>query len=75
MKKVARIVRFLLENDALSLGDLDEIWRIQAGRHDVIAQNVEFLIIQSVKYFSANHLDQLFDSFKVWIYALVYVIT
>ncbi|KAM3174245.1 hypothetical protein ACTXT7_010932 [Hymenolepis weldensis] len=64
VKKVARIVRFLLENDALSLGDLDEIWRTQTGRHDVIAQNVEFLIIQSVKYFSANHLDQLFDSFK-----------
>nr|CDS32213.1 ubiquitin carboxyl terminal hydrolase [Hymenolepis microstoma] len=64
VKKVARIVRFLLENDSLSFGDLDEIWRAQTGRHDVIAQNVEFLIIQSVKYFSAGHLDQLFDSFK-----------
>ncbi|VDN95885.1 unnamed protein product [Rodentolepis nana] len=64
VKKLARIVRFLLENDALSFEELDEIWRTQTGRHDVIAQNVELLIIQSVKYFSAGHLDQLFDSFK-----------
>ncbi|KAM7542083.1 hypothetical protein Aperf_G00000000943 [Anoplocephala perfoliata] len=64
VQKVTRIVRFLLEGDKLTLNDLDDIWKAQVGRHDIIAQNVESLIIQSVKYFTREHLDQLFDSFK-----------
>lgn len=64
MEKLEKIIRFLIKEKALTLDDLDAIWRAQAGKHETIVKNVHDLLAKLAWDFSAEQLDHLFECFQ-----------
>jgi hypothetical protein len=65
VEKLEKILRFLIKEKALSLGDLDAVWAAQAGKHDAIVKNVHELLAKLAWDFSPVQLDHLFVCFQV----------
>ncbi|KAI5714812.1 hypothetical protein M8J77_005865 [Diaphorina citri] len=64
VEKLEKILRFLIKEKALSLGDLDAVWAAQAGKHDAIVKNVHELLAKLAWDFSPVQLDHLFVCFQ-----------
>lgn len=65
VEKLEKILRFLIKERALTLDDLDAVWRAQAGKHDAIVKNVHDLLAKLAWDFNAEQLDYLFECFQV----------
>lgn len=65
VEKLEKILRFLIKEKALSLEDLDAVWRAQAGKHEAIVKNVHDLLAKLAWDFNAQQLDHLFECFQV----------
>lgn len=72
VEKLEKIIRFLIKEHALSLQDLDNLWRAQCGKHEAIVKNVHDLLAKLAWDFSPEQLDHLFESFQVRNVNLVY---
>lgn len=64
VEKLEKIIRFLIKEHALSLDDLDAVWRAQAGKHEAIVKNVHDLLAKLAWDFTPEQLDHLFESFQ-----------
>uniref|UniRef100_A0A1A9ZPQ2 ubiquitinyl hydrolase 1 n=1 Tax=Glossina pallidipes TaxID=7398 RepID=A0A1A9ZPQ2_GLOPL len=64
VEKLEKIIRFLIKEHALSLEDLDAVWRAQAGKHEAIVKNVHDLLAKLAWDFTPEQLDHLFESFQ-----------
>jgi ubiquitin carboxyl-terminal hydrolase 9/24 len=64
VEKLEKILRFLIKEKALSLDDLDAVWRAQAGKHEAIVKNVHDLLAKLAWDFDAEQLDHLFECFQ-----------
>ncbi|XP_066267004.1 ubiquitin carboxyl-terminal hydrolase 9X-like isoform X4 [Branchiostoma lanceolatum] len=64
VEKLEKILRFVIKEKALTMGDLDNIWAAQAGKHEAIVKNVHDLLAKLAWDFSPEQLDHLFDCFK-----------
>ncbi|XP_051782099.1 probable ubiquitin carboxyl-terminal hydrolase FAF-X [Erpetoichthys calabaricus] len=64
VEKLEKILRFVIKEKALTLGDLDNIWTAQAGKHEAIVKNVHDLLAKLAWDFSPEQLDHLFDCFQ-----------
>ncbi|KAM6149271.1 ubiquitin carboxyl-terminal hydrolase 9X-like [Rhynchocyon petersi] len=64
VEKLEKILRFIIQEKALTLKDLDNIWAAQAGKHEAIVNNVHDLLAKLTWDFSPEQLDHLFDCFK-----------
>lgn len=71
VEKLERIIRFLIKEKALTLDDLDAVWRAQDGKHETIVKNVHDLLAKLAWDFDAEQLDHLFDCFEVSSFALL----
>jgi len=60
-----KIIRFLIKEQALTLDDLDAVWRAQAGKHEAIVKNVHDLLAKLAWDFTPEQLDHLFEAFQV----------
>lgn len=65
VEKLEKILRFLIKEKALTLDDLANVWRAQAGKHEAIVKNVHDLLAKLAWDFSTEQLDYLFDCFQV----------
>lgn len=65
VEKLEKIIRFLIREKALTLQDLDAVWRAQDGKHETIVKNVHDLLAKLAWDFNAEQLDHLFDCFEV----------
>lgn len=65
VEKLEKIIRFLIKEQALSLEDLDAVWRAQDGKHETIVKNVHDLLAKLAWDFNAEQLDHLFKCFEV----------
>lgn len=65
VEKLEKIIRFLIKEHALTLEDLDAVWRAQAGKHEAIVKNVHDLLAKLAWDFTPEQLDHLFESFQV----------
>lgn len=65
VEKLEKIIRFLIKEQALSLDDLDAVWRAQDGKHETIVKNVHDLLAKLAWDFNAEQLDHLFKCFEV----------
>lgn len=65
VEKLEHIIRFLIKEKALTLSDLDAVWRAQDGKHETIVKNVHELLAKLAWYFDSEQLDHLFDCFEV----------
>lgn len=65
VEKLEKILRFLIKEKALTLEDLDAVWKAQAGKHEAIVKNVHDLLAKLAWDFNADQLDHLFDCFQV----------
>lgn len=65
VEKLEKIIRFLIKEQALTLEDLDAVWRAQAGKHEAIVKNVHDLLAKLAWDFTPEQLDHLFESFQV----------
>lgn len=65
VEKLEKILRFLIKERALTLDDLDAVWRAQAGKHEAIVKNVYDLLAKLAWDFNAEQLDYLFECFQV----------
>lgn len=70
VEKLEKIMRFLIKEKALTLDDLANVWRAQAGKHEAIVKNVHDLLAKLAWDFSTEQLDYLFDCFQVYIIKL-----
>ena len=52
-------LRFVIKEKALTMGDLDDIWAAQAGKHEAIVKNIHELLAKLAWDFSP---DQVFKS-------------
>lgn len=64
VEKLEKILRFLIKERALTLEDLDAVWRAQAGKHEAIVKNVHDLLAKLAWDFNSEQLDHLFDCFQ-----------
>ncbi|XP_067634379.1 probable ubiquitin carboxyl-terminal hydrolase FAF isoform X3 [Eurosta solidaginis] len=64
VEKLEKIIRFLIKEHALTLEDLDAVWRAQAGKHEAIVKNVHDLLAKLAWDFTPEQLDHLFESFQ-----------
>lgn len=64
VEKLEKILRFLIKEKALTLQDLDAVWKAQAGKHEAIVKNVHDLLAKLAWDFNADQLDHLFDCFQ-----------
>lgn len=64
VEKLEKIIRFLIKERALTLADLDAVWRAQAGKHEAIVKNVHDLLAKLAWDFNPEQLDHLFDCFQ-----------
>ncbi|KAH1013809.1 hypothetical protein HUJ04_002748 [Dendroctonus ponderosae] len=64
VEKLEKILRFVIKEKALSLGDLDAVWAAQVGKHEAIVKNVHDLLAKLAWDFSAEQLDHLFECFQ-----------
>ncbi|XP_037946182.1 probable ubiquitin carboxyl-terminal hydrolase FAF isoform X2 [Teleopsis dalmanni] len=64
VEKLEKIIRFLIKEQALTLEDLDAVWRAQAGKHEAIVKNVHDLLAKLAWDFTPEQLDHLFESFQ-----------
>uniref|UniRef100_A0A8D8QPH5 ubiquitinyl hydrolase 1 n=1 Tax=Cacopsylla melanoneura TaxID=428564 RepID=A0A8D8QPH5_9HEMI len=64
VEKLEKILRFLIKEKCLSLGDLDAVWAAQSGKHDAIVKNVHELLAKLAWDFSPVQLDHLFVCFQ-----------
>lgn len=71
VEKLERIIRFLIKEKALTLDDLDAVWRAQDGKHETIVKNVHDLLAKLAWDFDAEQLDHLFDCFEVGGFAYI----
>lgn len=65
VEKLEKIIRFLIREKALTIQDLDAVWRAQDGKHETIVKNVHDLLAKLAWDFNAEQLDHLFDCFEV----------
>lgn len=65
VEKLEKILRFLIKEKALTLDDLDAVWKAQDGKHDAIVKNIHDLLAKLAWDFNADQLDHLFDCFQV----------
>lgn len=65
VEKLEKILRFLIKEKALTIEDLDAVWRAQDGKHETIVKNVHDLLAKLAWDFNAEQLDHLFDCFEV----------
>jgi len=65
VEKLEKIIRFLIKEQALTLDDLDAVWRAQAGKHEAIVKNVHDLLAKLAWDFTPEQLDHLFEAFQV----------
>lgn len=65
VEKLEKIIRFLIREKALTLQDLDAVWRAQDGKHETIVKNVHDLLAKLAWDFNSEQLDHLFDCFEV----------
>lgn len=65
VEKLEKILRFLIKEKALTLDDLANVWRAQAGKHEAIVKNVHDLLAKLAWDFSTEQLDYLFECFQV----------
>lgn len=76
VEKLEKILRFLIKEKALTLDDLANVWRAQAGKHEAIVKNVHDLLAKLAWDFSTEQLDYLFDCFQVRIiYSFLHPLT
>ncbi|XP_041564939.1 probable ubiquitin carboxyl-terminal hydrolase FAF isoform X2 [Drosophila elegans] len=64
VEKLEKIIRFLIKEQALTLDDLDAVWRAQAGKHEAIVKNVHDLLAKLAWDFTPEQLDHLFEAFQ-----------
>ncbi|XP_059219639.1 probable ubiquitin carboxyl-terminal hydrolase FAF isoform X3 [Stomoxys calcitrans] len=64
VEKLEKIIRFLIKENALTLEDLDAVWKAQAGKHEAIVKNVHDLLAKLAWDFTPEQLDHLFESFQ-----------
>lgn len=64
VEKLEKIIRFLIKERALTLEDLDQLWRAQAGKHEAIVKNVHDLLAKLAWDFTPEQLDHLFGCFQ-----------
>ncbi|XP_032578595.1 probable ubiquitin carboxyl-terminal hydrolase FAF isoform X4 [Drosophila sechellia] len=64
VEKLEKIIRFLIKQQALTLDDLDAVWRAQAGKHEAIVKNVHDLLAKLAWDFTPEQLDHLFEAFQ-----------
>ncbi|XP_075145926.1 ubiquitin carboxyl-terminal hydrolase-like faf isoform X2 [Haematobia irritans] len=64
VEKLEKIIRFLIKEHALTLEDLDAVWKAQAGKHEAIVKNVHDLLAKLAWDFTPEQLDHLFESFQ-----------
>lgn len=55
----------MIKEHALTLEDLDAVWKAQAGKHEAIVKNVHDLLAKLAWDFTPEQLDHLFESFQV----------
>lgn len=72
VEKLEKIIRFLIKEQALTLDDLDAVWRAQAGKHEAIVKNVHDLLAKLAWDFTPEQLDHLFEAFQVRTYLIVF---
>lgn len=65
VEKLEKIIRFLIKEQALTLDDLDAVWRAQAGKHEAIVKNMHDLLAKLAWDFTPEQLDHLFEAFQV----------
>ena len=58
------ISRFIIKEKALTIDDLNDVWRAQAGKHDIIVKNIYDLLAKVAWDFSPEQLDHLFQCFQ-----------
>ncbi|KAH8417659.1 hypothetical protein KR222_003640 [Zaprionus bogoriensis] len=64
VEKLEKIIRFLIKEQALTLDDLDAVWRAQAGKHEAIVKNMHDLLAKLAWDFTPEQLDHLFEAFQ-----------
>ncbi|OQR72358.1 putative ubiquitin carboxyl-terminal hydrolase FAF-X-like [Tropilaelaps mercedesae] len=64
VEKLEKILRFMIKEKALTLGDLDAIWESQSGatRHEAIVKNIHDLLAKLAWDFSPEQLEHVFES-------------
>ncbi|VDD91463.1 unnamed protein product [Enterobius vermicularis] len=63
-ERIERILRVLLQNDAIMPQELDIIWNAQRGKHDAIQRNLHDLIAKLINLFSNELQEKLFALMK-----------
>ncbi len=64
VEKLEKVIRFIIKEKTLTMGDLDDIWASQEGQHEAIVKNVHDLLAKLAWDFSPEQLDHLFECFQ-----------